>query len=196
MYENSLETRREVHFLADQGGASNHFRRIEVDIGSYLPLRWGHHAKMIDRTERKCTFLRYYGRASYTDLEKVYFSCKYKMKIVHSHDSRLTRGSDRPPTRDNDRRGSRLARDKVRLGGNEHPGTATGAGAKSRDSTLGGARAALDGVTRNTLVRQKGTPFLSCLTGEGGLMSLGGARRLPLTTVAASATAGCLLTEV
>ena len=125
MYENSLEKRREVHFLADQGGASNHFRRIEVDIGRYLPLRWCPHAKMIDRIERKCTFLRYSGRASYTDHEKVYFSCKYKVRIVHTNDSRLSRNSERPPTRDNDRRGGRLARDKARLEVNEHPGTAT-----------------------------------------------------------------------
>ena len=121
MYENSLETRREVHFLADQGGASNHFRRIEVDIGRYLPLRWCPHAKMIDRIERKCTFLRYSGSASYTDHGKVYFSCKYKVRIVHTNDSRLSRNSDRPPTRDNDRRGGRLAWTKPDLGATNIP---------------------------------------------------------------------------
>ena len=55
----------------------------------------------------------------------------------------------------------------------DRPGIATGAGTESRDSTLAEGRVALDEVTRNTLVRKKGTPFLSCLPGEGKMGSRG-----------------------
>ena len=49
----------------------------------------------------------------------------------------------------------------------DRPGTATGAGTESRDSTLAEGRAALDAATRDTLIQRQGTPFLGLPPGEG-----------------------------